>query len=162
METVAQPTGQEVIGVNQMEASAVSPANRTLFLRVLSDTAYLAPVRHSIETFCAAHGFDKAAVDDIGLCVNEAMANVTRHAYSGAMDQPVEVKADFDGSHLLLTVRDWGSGQQPPTEPRHDPLTPGGVGIVCFKKLLDGFTFTKMPDGMLLTMKRTLTHGKAP
>jgi anti-sigma regulatory factor (Ser/Thr protein kinase) len=132
-----------------------------LYLRVLSDPAFLAPVRRSVEAFCGECGFDTTSVEEIGLVLNEAMANVTRHAYGGASDKPVEVHADFDGTSVLVKLRDWGNGRKPPTEPRHDPMTPGGVGIVCLKKLLDEFAFTPMPDGMLLTMKRSLTHGKA-
>ena len=148
--------------MEQTEAHSAPPQISFLHLRVLSDPAFLAPVRHAMEDFCAARGFDGKSVGEIGLCVNEAMANVTRHAYGGAKDRPVEVGADFDGFTLLVKVRDWGSGRVPPADTWHDPLTPGGLGIVCLKKLLDDFTFTKLPDGMLLTLKRTLTHGKAP
>lgn len=143
------------------EVKTPHPSAASLHLSVLSDTVYLAPVRRSIEAFCAACGFDAMAAGEIGLCVNEAMANVTRHAYAGTMDGPVDVDANFDRDTMVVKIRDWGPGQEPPTEPRHDPLTPGGVGIVCLKTLLDDFAFTKLPDGMLLTMKRTLTHGKA-
>jgi anti-sigma regulatory factor (Ser/Thr protein kinase) len=133
-----------------------------IHLRVLSDATFLAPVRKSVEAFCSRCGFDTAAVGEIGLCLNEAMANITRHAYGGASDKPVEVDVDFDGAAVVVKVRDWGSGRKPPTEPQHDPLKPGGIGIVCLKTLLDGFAFTQLPDGMLLTMKRSLNHGKAP
>ena len=148
--------------MDQANEHFVSAASGSLHLRVLSDPAFLAPVRRSVEAFCAACGFDTASAGEIGLCVNEAMANVTRHAYGGAPDKPVEADADFDGTSVTVKVRDWGSGREPPTQPRHDPLTPGGVGIVCLRTLLDEFVFTKLPDGMLLTMKRSLTHGKAP
>jgi anti-sigma regulatory factor (Ser/Thr protein kinase) len=149
--------------VPQLQPSSVTaPAAPALHLRVLSDTGYLAPVRHSIESFCIARGFDVESAGEVGLCVNEAMANISRHAYGGAKDRPVEVAAEFDGASVTIRLRDWGIGREPPAEPKHDPLTPGGVGMVCLKKMLDGLAFTKMPDGMLLTMKRTLTHGKAP
>jgi len=150
------------LAVDQADKHTGSAPPASLHLRVLSDPAFLAPVRHAVEALCAASGFDEVAVGEIGLCLNEAMANVTRHAYGGAADKPVEVDADFDGTTVLLKVRDWGCGREPPKEPRHDPLTPGGVGIVCLKTLLDEFAFTKLPDGMLLTLKRSLTHGKAP
>lgn len=148
--------------MEQTETHSALPQASSLHLRILSDPAFLSPVRHAIEAFCAGRGFDARSAGEIGLCVNEAMANVTRHAYEGATDRPVEVDANFDGFTLLVKVRDWGPGRQPPAEARHDPLTPGGLGIVCLKKLLDEFTFTKVPDGMLLTMKRTLTDGKTP
>jgi anti-sigma regulatory factor (Ser/Thr protein kinase) len=131
-----------------------------LVLNVTSDPANLAPVRKSCEAFCESHGLDEAAVHDVGLCVNEAMANVTRHAYGGATDKPMVVTADAIGDGpagaggVKITLRDWGVGVNPmmlPRKPR-DPLQPGGLGLICLRELLDEVTFDKQPDGMLLTM----------
>src|SRR5215469_8921610 len=57
-----------------------------LHLRLTSDPAHLAPVRHQLEEFCASCGFFEGACGEIALVVNEAMTNVTRHAYGGAHD----------------------------------------------------------------------------
>ena len=37
------------------------------------------------------------AVGDVGLCVNEALANVMRHAYGGATDRPIVIRAWREG-----------------------------------------------------------------
>ena len=38
----------------------------------------------------------------------------------------------------------------------HDPLKPGGLGLICLKKLMDEVTYTRLIDGMVLTLvKRT-------
>src|SRR4051794_10972228 len=63
----------------------------SLRLKITSDPANLAPVRRAVEQFCREHRFNEAAVNEIGLVVNEAMANVIRHAYAGAVDRPIEV-----------------------------------------------------------------------
>ena len=138
-----------------------------LELNVSSDPANLAAVRHACEGFCAAAGLDDAAVGEVGLCVNEAMANVTRHAYGGAADRPVTVTADWlddaddDGPHprypagaVRVRIRDWGSGVNPATLPPKspDPLKPGGLGLICLRRMMDEVVFTPQPDGMLLTM----------
>lgn len=128
-----------------------------LRLRISSDPANLAPVRRAVEDFCAACGFREEARGEIVLCVNEALANVTRHAYGGAADRPVHLDLTFDEGLLRITIRDWGSGRVPSEcESRHDPLRPGGVGMVCLRELMDTITFTPQPDGMLLTMERRL------
>jgi anti-sigma regulatory factor (Ser/Thr protein kinase) len=138
-----------------------SDLSAPLRLRVTSDPHFIAPVRRAVEHFCTEAGFDEKAVGELGLCLNESMANVTRHAYEGNHNKPIEVDAEFDGKTACLKVRDWGPGREPPAEPHHDPLKPGGIGLVCLKTLLDEFKFTKLPDGMLLTMKRKLSHGRA-
>ena len=133
---------------------ASTPPPAGLRLNVTSDPANLADVRHACEAFCLRCGLDAAAAGDVGLCVNEAMANVTRHAYAGATDKPVEISGRFDGAAVHISVRDWGSGELPPARPKFDPLTPGGLGLVCLRKLLDDLVYAPQPDGMLLTMTR--------
>ena len=134
--------------------SAGGPVPGRLRLNVTSDPANLATVRHACEAFCIECGLDASAAGDVGLCVNEAMANVTRHAYSGATDKPVEVTGWFDGDAVHVAIRDWGTGQMPSPRPKLDPLTPGGLGMVCLRQLLDDVVYTPQPDGMLVTLKR--------
>jgi len=133
-----------------------------LRLRISSDPANLAPVRHDIESFAQACGFDEAARGEIGLCVNEAMANITRHAYDGAEDKPIEISVSFGDHTLRVEIRDWGSGDLPPMrEKPKDPLQPGGVGMVCLMQLMDNISFEPQGDGMKLVMVRKLPQKPA-
>jgi serine/threonine-protein kinase RsbW len=126
-----------------------------LSLETISDPARLAPTRRAIEAFCAACGFDEKAVADVGLVVNEAMANVIRHAYGGKTDRPLKVDAEFEGDQLEIKIRDWGNGKDPSlTPPKQDLLTPGGLGLHCLRSLMDEVVFHPQPDGMLLTLRR--------
>jgi anti-sigma regulatory factor (Ser/Thr protein kinase) len=128
-----------------------------LRLRITSDPAHLAPVRHQLEGFCAACGFDEESRGQIVLVVNEALANITRHAYGGAEDGPIEMSVEFADGLLRIEIRDWGTGRLPPEHLRpRDPLQPGGVGLVCLRELMDNVTFSPQPDGMLLTLERRL------
>ena len=127
-----------------------------LSLEITSDPVHLAPVRRKVEAFCTAAGFDEKAVGEVGLCVNEALANITRHAYQGAIDRPIKIEAQYEGDLLEITIRDWGNGQDPSNvPPKRDPLVPGGLGMVCLRTLMDEMTFTRQPDGMLLKMKKS-------
>jgi anti-sigma regulatory factor (Ser/Thr protein kinase) len=145
-----------------------------LVLNVTSDPANLAPVRRACEAFCHSQGLNDAANNDVGLCVNEAMANITRHAYGGATDRPVVVTAEAIGGGggggdgqagrpgVRITLRDWGSGVNPLAQaPRErDPLRPGGLGLVCLRQLLDDARFEPQPGGgMLLTMVKRKGSG---
>src|SRR5579859_6336666 len=118
-----------------------------LRLRTTSDPANLAPVRHQIEAFAASCGFDQEAQGEIGLCVNEALANITRHAYRLANDGPIQIDVNFADDMIKFLIRDWGTGTTPPVRPmRRDPLQPGGVGMICLRELMDHITFTPQPD----------------
>src|SRR3954464_6628241 len=61
-------------------------------LNINSDPTNLAAARTTVEQFAQSQGdFDDKAVNEIGLVVNEALANVMRHAYRGATDQPIRI-----------------------------------------------------------------------
>ena len=130
---------------------------RRVELKIDSHPANLASTRRAIDAFGGGCGFDKCAIDDIGLCVNEALANVMRHAYEGATDRPIVVGAECDPDTIKITIRDWGTGIDPQSLPakKCDPLTPGGLGLVCLREMMDEVVFAPQPDGgMLLTMTR--------
>jgi len=130
-------------------------------LHATSDPANLAPVRRACEKYCVDHGLSAAAANDVGLCVNEAMANITRHAYNGAVDRPIEIlceelssdEADrrSSGGGVRVSIRDWGTGVNPATLPGREPNpeTPGGLGLVCLRRLMDEATYVPQPDGMM-------------
>jgi anti-sigma regulatory factor (Ser/Thr protein kinase) len=127
-----------------------------------SDPSKIGPVRRSVEGVAAAVGMDNRAVSDLGLCVNEALANVMRHAYGGRNDQPIAVSCHCQGDELIVTIRDWGNGVNPadlPPKP-YDPLEPGGLGLICLKQMLTEVTYVPQPDGMLLIMKKRATACK--
>jgi serine/threonine-protein kinase RsbW len=127
-----------------------------LRLKIVSDPANLAGVRQAIEGLCASGGFDTSSCEEVGLCVNEALANVIRHAYQGATDKPVEVSAEVLDGSVRISIRDWGNGINPehvPVAP-HNPLRPGGLGLICLRQMMHQVVFTPQQDGMLLEMTR--------
>jgi anti-sigma regulatory factor (Ser/Thr protein kinase) len=140
-----------------------------LELRLSNDPAEIAPARRAIEAFCTAHGLGAHATCEVGLCLNEALANVIRHAYGGASGQPILVTGEwlerapasadersYPAGAVRVTIRDWGSGINPAalqTKP-HDPLEPGGLGLICLRSMMDEVVYTPQPDGMLLSMTR--------
>src|SRR5438309_1935200 len=133
--------------------SSRSPQRR-IELKVQSDPANLAGVRKAIEAFAAGMGFDEKPVAEIGLCVNEAMDYIIRHAYQGRSDRPVQVTSAVEpadcasAEQITITLRDWGNGVDPSTLPQrpHDPNTPGGVGLICLRQWMDQVLYTPQPD----------------
>jgi anti-sigma regulatory factor (Ser/Thr protein kinase) len=128
--------------------------------RIVSDPALIAPVRQAVEQLALDAGFSAKVAGEVGLCANEALANVMRHAYAGHTDRPIHLKAHFDPQtrELNISIRDWGTGINPDTLPpklkQLDPLQPGGLGLICLRQMMDAVVFTPQADGMLLTMSR--------
>jgi serine/threonine-protein kinase RsbW len=150
---------------SECPAAASKPsAPRAVRLNINSDPATLAPARHAVEELALCGGFDAVACGEIALCVNEAIANIIRHAYEGATDMPIELSAELKDDAIHIRIRDWGNGVNPeslPPKPR-DPLTPGGLGLICLRSMMDRTVFTPQPDGMLLEMSRSSSRKEAP
>ena len=135
--------------------------SRTIQLKINSDPANLAPVRTDVETLARAGGFDEKTVGEIGLVLNEALANVIRHAYKNREDQPIEISGEWVSDEFIIRIRDWGSGVDPSGRlpKQKDPNTPGGLGLICMKQLMDEVNYQPQGNGMLLTMKRRRMKG---
>jgi serine/threonine-protein kinase RsbW len=132
---------------------------RRVEMRIESDPAQIAAIRRCAEDFAAGHGFDCTATGAIGLCLNEALANVMRHAYDNRSGRPIVITMEYVAKAvpaplIQMMIRDWGKGVNPDSLPPkpYDPLTPGGVGLICLGKLMDSITYEPQPDGMLMTM----------
>jgi anti-sigma regulatory factor (Ser/Thr protein kinase) len=142
-------------------------------LRMKSHPAVLRPVRLALEEHALAYGLTEELAQKIGLALNEALANVIRHGYGGAVDQPIMVAFDFRGeghaAEMRVEIRDWAKpvdpSKLPESTPRDGPLDvetvkPGGLGLLCMRRLMDEVTFSPQPDGTLLTMVKKLGNLK--
>jgi anti-sigma regulatory factor (Ser/Thr protein kinase) len=139
------------------DISAQSPGGRQsgpLELNIVSDPANLRPVRLAVEQYARANGMGPIDSDSVGLVVNEAIANVIRHQYGGDRGRPIQVLAEDAGGALRISIRDWGQPFDPEKLPRKapDPSRPGGLGLLCMRNLMDEVTYTRLSDGMLLTL----------
>jgi serine/threonine-protein kinase RsbW len=130
-----------------------------------SDPGRIAEVRKTVEQVATASGLGEQAVAEVGLCVNEALANVIRHAYRGVKDRPILVCAYCQDQMLVVTIRDWGNGVNPATLPPKpfDPLEPGGLGLICLRRMMNEVTYVPQGDGggMLLVMKKAIQQPDA-
>jgi anti-sigma regulatory factor (Ser/Thr protein kinase) len=136
-------------------------------LNLLSHPGLLRKARIALEEYGREMGLNGTQSDRIGLALNEALANVMCHGYGGATDKPINVTFDRRGQgaglELVVTIRDWAPPFDPATLPWNPPppdpetIKPGGLGLLCMKKLMDEVVFTPQPDGMLLTMVKKVT-----
>jgi serine/threonine-protein kinase RsbW len=134
----------------------VTPQPDQLRLRIHSDPAQVAEARRAVEGFAAACGMGPQAVAEIGLCVNEALANIIRHAYDQRPGEPIAITLTPADGCLRIELRDWGSGIDPRSlpQPRYNPLTPGGLGLICIESMMDRVEYQPQEQGMLLVMTR--------
>ncbi|MGH3110396.1 MAG: ATP-binding protein [Gaiellaceae bacterium] len=97
--------------------------------------------REAVGEAIASVGGDHRLVDDVRLCVSEAVSNVVQHAYAGGSLGEAEVVVEQENGELSVAVRDTGRGVAPAKRARS-----GGFGLKIIDKLASAFTFTSKPD----------------
>ena len=97
--------------------------------------------RRRVTELAERAGMCAPALEDVRLCVTEAVANAVVHAYAdGAGTVDVSVEVEEPQRELTVVVRDQGRG----ISPRRDELEPGyGLGII--RALSPGATITSTP-----------------
>lgn len=133
-------------------------------LRIASAAAHLPVVRAALERLCQLLGLEENTSAEIVLAVDEALANIIRHAYHGAADKPIEISFSRVGAGvgqwaLRIELRDWGESVDPSRiKPRAlDDIRPGGLGVHLMNKCMDTVQYTPIPEGgTRLTMTRRL------
>jgi anti-sigma regulatory factor (Ser/Thr protein kinase) len=138
--------------------------DRRMELEMTSHTGMLRPVRLALEEFGRDAGLSANQCDEIGLVLNEALANVVRHGYGGAQDKPIHVTFEHrqqgDGSEVQIKIRDWAKPFDPEKLPKEPPpvdpdtIKPGGLGLLCMRKMMDRVEWKRLSDGMMLTMAK--------
>ncbi len=125
----------------------------------LSDPENLRLVRRSVSDVVLRLGFDEAERQRLVLSVDEAVANVIRHAYGGCCDGRVELSFWLDAGAIRFELRDFAAPVDPERiRPRDlSDCRPGGLGINLIDTVMDEWRFLRPDgDGNLLRMVKRL------
>jgi anti-sigma regulatory factor (Ser/Thr protein kinase) len=120
------------------EATMVST---TLELSVNATPATVGRIRRRVAAIAAEAGGREQVVDDIKLCVSEAVTNAAMHAY-GPASGTVDVTVQRDGRELTVVVRDNGTGLT-----QHEPGPDGGRGLRIIDLLSRSHSVSPLPGG---------------
>lgn len=123
-----------------------------------STTANVSSTRKQIEAFARCIGFSDEETNNIGLAVNEALANIIKHGYKGDPNQDIFIEL----RHILLPqegieIRICDNAQ--PVEPEDikgrelEDIRPGGLGVYLIQSVVDYLEYKKRPcKGMEVIM----------
>jgi anti-sigma regulatory factor (Ser/Thr protein kinase) len=123
-----------------------------------SDARYLPVVRGAIAPLASAIGWDDCDCRAITLAVDEALANVIRHAYHGKPDGLIELECRESADGLEITL--WDNGEAPDRskicarEPGCD--RPGGLGTHIIRDVMDSVSYEVSTDGNRFVARKTL------
>ncbi|MEM1165290.1 MAG: ATP-binding protein [Planctomycetota bacterium] len=133
-----------------------------------SQPRLLAGTRELVGAIAKRLGFSELEAGQIGLALDEALANVIRHGYKGRDDGLIMVSlwvSEGDGSTvgagLHLCVEDQ-CPQVDPSKIRSRELSevrPGGLGVHLIQEIMDASVFEKREQsGMRLRMSKFIPH----
>jgi len=135
-------------------------------LEVPSNPRLLSVVRSTVQQFAAVVGFTEADCRSIVLAVDEAVANVIRHAYQGQQDQGIEISCNLlcsapnqepDGLEFILV--DHGTSADPERmmqERDLDDVRPGGLGMHFINSIMDEVHYEPRPGRNRLRLVKSL------
>ena len=114
-----------------------------------SDVRYLPVVRGAVGALTAAIGWDEAECRAIVLALDEAVANIIRHAYGGRSDGLIELQCRETAGGLEISMLDTGD---PPELSKicarevgcHQP---GGLGTHIIRDVMDSVSYEHTESG---------------
>jgi anti-sigma regulatory factor (Ser/Thr protein kinase) len=114
-----------------------------------SDARYLPVVRGAIGPLAAVIGWDETECGAIALAVDEALANIIRHAYHSRADGLIELECRESAEGLEITLLDNGDA------PDRSKICarelgcdqPGGLGTHIIKQVMDSVSYEASPEG---------------
>jgi len=113
----------------------------SLSLSIPSSTKYLALVRSVTAVMAGMFGMTDRSGEEVKLAVDEACANVIKHAYQGDSNRKIIVKYIIAQSFTVV-IEDNGIKARPETMAGRDldDLRPGGLGLHFIRRAFDVFT----------------------
>ena len=153
--------------------SVTLPSELLLKLELRSNPECLSLVRAAIERATESLHFQPAESRAVVRSVDEALANVMRHAYGGKPGQPIEVtcnrlrggEKESDAAGIEIVLRDSGTAVDPKKlcgRPL-DEIRPGGLGLHFMKQSMDEVQFSRSQgQNQLRLVKYLAAHRPNP
>jgi PAS domain S-box-containing protein len=124
-----------------------------LHFSVPAESSHLLRARERLRDYLHQYCAERAVIDDLVLCVEEAATNAIRHS---GVRHDIEIALHFDDERVIALVKDRGSGfdvagfdPQLPT----DPLTDHGRGLFIISSLMDSLEL-RLDGGLEVRMAR--------
>ena len=114
-----------------------------------SDPRYLPVVRGVIGPLAAVIGWDETECGAITLAVDEALANIIRHAYHSRADGLIELECRECADGLEITLLDRGDAPDKSKICARELGCdqPGGLGTHIIRKVMDTVSYEASPEG---------------
>lgn len=133
---------------------AASQFEKTVEIRLPSQTKHLHAMHVLTRTLAQSMGFDLKESEEAALAVEEALTNVIEHAYHGQEDRKLRVIFELGDESFIVRILHNGDqieiSQQPPTAEDFSHFyrqnRKGGLGLLIMKKCMDEIAYSCHED----------------
>jgi serine/threonine-protein kinase RsbW len=127
-----------------------------------SHPRFLCVVRAAVGELGLVYGLPEESSQGVTLAIDEALANIIRHAYKNRYDQQIELNCHVGDDQIEFTFLDQG---EPPDPARIcgqplDDISLSGRGTHLIKATMDEMTYERVPGGNQLTLIKRLPATK--
>jgi anti-sigma regulatory factor (Ser/Thr protein kinase) len=128
-------------------------------LRVPSDPRLLQIIRSWVGHIAALFGFSEKEAQGVVLAVDEACANIIRHAYGGRKDGEILISCTESEHGIEFLLRDCGSPAEPSCWQGRplDEIRPGGLGVPLIRAVMDRVEYRRVGQVNELLLVKKLT-----
>jgi anti-sigma regulatory factor (Ser/Thr protein kinase) len=123
-----------------------------------SNPRFLSIVRSAVGALGSVYGLPEEECRAVTLAMDEALANVIRHAYKNDYDQEIEVNCRALADRLEFTLLDRGEPADPAricAQPLDD-FALSGRGTHMIKMIMDEMIYERVPGGNQLRLTKRL------
>jgi len=124
-----------------------------------SHPKYLSVVRMVTAKIAEQCGFEKKIVEEIRLAVDEACANVIKHAYKGDTSKEIVLEYTNTEKEFTVILEDKGTKADIRSIKGRDleKVRPGGLGVHFIRRVFDVFEYDeKRTEGNRLVLRKYL------
>jgi anti-sigma regulatory factor (Ser/Thr protein kinase) len=127
-----------------------------------SDPRFLAIARAAVGELGQIYGLPDEECRGVTLAIDEALANIIRHAYKNRDDQRIEFNCDVNAEQMEFTLLDRG---EPPDPARIcgqplDEFSLSGRGTHLIKAIMDEVSYKQVSGGNQLKLIKRLPTAK--
>ena len=126
--------------------------------RISAAQCELPSVTANVEAFCTAHDIPAATSNLMNLALDEVLSNIVKYAYDDSKNGPIDVELAYSGRRFKVTVEDAGRPfdplkfKGPVNNGPLDSRSPGGLGILFVKRLMDSALYKRSGGRNRLTL----------
>ena len=131
-----------------------------LKLVVPSDPRFLSIARKMVSEVCAICGLPEEVCQAVTLALDEAVANVIRHAYKNHYDQEIELDCQANAERIVFRLLDEGEPPDPARicgQPLND-VSLSGRGTHLMRAIMDEMTYQQTSGKNELRLVKNLPH----